>query len=75
MMLDDGLVARLDRRVGARRRSTYIAEAIRRALDDDERWVAIESALGTIKDRGHDWDLDSAAWVRAQRQGDVRRVG
>jgi hypothetical protein len=73
--LDDELVAALDRRVGPRRRSAFIAELIRRGLDDEQRWDDIESALGAIEDSGHDWDDDPAAWVRAQRRHDVRRTG
>jgi Arc/MetJ family transcription regulator len=73
--LDDELVAELDRRVGARRRSSFIAAAVRRAIDDERRWDLIESALGSIDDRGHDWDEDPAGWVRAQRHSDLRRLG
>lgn len=73
--LDDDVVAELDRRVGLRRRSAFIAELIRRGLDDERRWDDIEAALGTIADRGHAWDDDPGAWVRAQRRGDTRRTG
>jgi hypothetical protein len=73
--LDDDLVAALDERVGARQRSSFIAAAVRRALEDEHRWELIESAIGTIGDRGHDWDDDAAGWVRAQRHADRRRVG
>ena len=73
--LDDELVAELDRRVGSRRRSRFIAEALRRALDDARRWEEIEAALGSIRDEGHEWDRDPAGWVRAGRRGDRRRVG
>lgn len=73
--LDDSLVARLDERVGPRRRSEYIGETIRLALDDERRWEDIEAAAAAIPDRGHEWDADPAAWVRAQRRGDDRRVG
>jgi hypothetical protein len=45
------------------------------ALDDEQRWELIESAVGSIPPAGHDWDDDPAAWVEAQRQGDDRRVG
>jgi predicted transcriptional regulator len=72
--LDDDLVARLDRRVGERRRSRFIAAAVERALDDAERWEQIEAAIGAIADTGHDWDDDPGAWVRAQRRADVRRL-
>lgn len=73
--LEDDLVAELDRRVGARRRSAFIAELIRRGLEDERRWDDIEASLGQLPDRGHEWDDDPAAWVRAQRRGDGRRAG
>lgn len=73
--LDDGLVRELDRRVGARNRSAFIAAAVREALEEERRWELIESALGSIADGGHDWDADPAGWVSAQRQVDPARVG
>jgi metal-responsive CopG/Arc/MetJ family transcriptional regulator len=73
--LDDDLVAEIDRRAGARRRSAFIEALIRRGIDDEQRWDDIESALGVIADHGHDWDDDAAGWVRSQRQGDDRRAG
>lgn len=73
--LEDDLVAELDRRVGPRQRSSFIAELIRRGLDDERRWDDIEASIGQIGDEGHDWDDDPAGWVRTQRQGDRRRAG
>ena len=73
--LDDALVAELDRRAGARRRSAFVAELIKRGLEDERRWDDIESALGSVPDSGHEWDDDPAMWVRRQRQGDQRRSG
>lgn len=73
--LDDELVAEVDRRVGPRRRSAFIADLIRREIESDRRWEDITSALGTLEDTGHEWDDDPAAWVREQRRGDVRRSG
>ena len=73
--LDDGLVAELDRRAGARRRSAFVAELIKRGLEDERRWDDIESALGSVPDTGHEWDDDPAMWVRRQRRGDPRRSG
>lgn len=73
--LDDDLVSDLDRRVGPRRRSAFIAELIRRGLDDERRWDDIEAALGALGAPGHEWDGDPAAWVRSQRRGDARRAG
>jgi len=75
IQLDDELVAALDRRAGPRRRSTFIAELIRRGLDDECRWDDIEASLGTIADTGHEWDEDLASWVQAQRSGESRRSG
>jgi hypothetical protein len=73
--LDEEDVRRLDARVGARHRSRFIAEAVRRALDDQHRWELIESALAALPDEGHDWDHDPAEWVRTQRRADSRPVG
>jgi metal-responsive CopG/Arc/MetJ family transcriptional regulator len=73
--LGDALVHELDRRVGPRRRSAYIARAVERALDDDHRWELIESSLGSIAADDHDWDEDAGRWVREQRRADGRRVG
>jgi Arc/MetJ-type ribon-helix-helix transcriptional regulator len=73
--LNDELVRELDGRVGARRRSAFIAAAVRRALDDERRWELIESALGSIDDQGHEWDTDPAGWVREQRSADRTRAG
>jgi metal-responsive CopG/Arc/MetJ family transcriptional regulator len=75
IVLEDELVAELDRRVGPRRRSAFIAELIKRSIDDERRWDDIESSLGALADAVHDWDTDPAAWVRAQRHGDARRAG
>jgi hypothetical protein len=73
--LDDELVEELDRRAGARQRSAFITELIRRGLEDERRWDDIEAALAQIPDTGHEWDEDPARWVRRQRRGDRRRAG
>jgi metal-responsive CopG/Arc/MetJ family transcriptional regulator len=73
--LPDDVVRALDKRVGSRRRSAYIARAVEQALDDDRRWELIESALGAIESNGHEWDADASEWVRSQRRADPRRVG
>ncbi len=75
IVLGDEVVRELDRRVGHRRRSSFIARAVERALDDERRWELIESSLGSIADGAHEWDDDPAAWVEAQRRVDDRRVG
>ena len=73
--LDPKLVKAVDRRVGKRKRSAFIADTVKRALEDARRADDILSALGSIPDTGHDWDDDPAAWVHAQRRLDPRRVG
>lgn len=69
---DPDLVAQLDVLVGPPHRSRFIAEAVRRALDNDHRWELIESAIGAVPDGGHDWDDDPGAWVHQQRHGAPR---
>jgi metal-responsive CopG/Arc/MetJ family transcriptional regulator len=73
--LDDELVKQLDQRVGRRRRSMFISETVRRALEDERRWEDIEAGLGALAGREHEWDRDPAGWVAAQRRGDPARVG
>jgi hypothetical protein len=73
--LEDTVVRELDRRVGPRGRSPFIARALREALEDERRWELIESASGAIAEEGHPWDPNPAAWVRGQRRLDARRVG
>jgi hypothetical protein len=73
--LDEQLVEEIDREVGARKRSAYIADAVRSQLDADRRWRKIWSAVGSITDEGHPWDQDVARWVHESRREDPRRVG
>jgi hypothetical protein len=73
--LNARLLAQLDRRIGRRKRSAFIAETVRRALEDQRRWDDIVASLGKIADDGHEWDSDPATWVRHQRRADARRVG
>lgn len=72
--LPEDVVADVDRQVGARERSSFIEKALRRALDDISRSDALQRALGSIEDGGHEWDGDPAQWVRRQRS-DPRRAG
>lgn len=65
----------LDRRVGPRGRSAFVARAVEHALDDERRWEMIDSAIGSVAEEDHEWDADPAAWIRAQRRSDERRVG
>ena len=74
VVLDDDLVAEIDRRAGERKRSEYIAGVVRAAIDNEQRWDEIEAGLGALADTDHDWNADPAAWVRSQRS-DERRAG
>jgi hypothetical protein len=40
--------------------------------ETERRWDDIELSLGSIRDTGHEWDDDPAAWVRPQRGHDDR---
>jgi metal-responsive CopG/Arc/MetJ family transcriptional regulator len=73
--LDDELVTQLDRRVGRRRRSAFIAQTVRQALDDEARWDDVEAGIAALSAEGHEWDADPAGWVHEQRTADARRVG
>jgi hypothetical protein len=73
--LDDAIVRELDRRVGPRRRSAFVASAVERALEDERRWELVWAAVGRVSDEGHEWDDDPAAWVAAERRQDAARIG
>jgi metal-responsive CopG/Arc/MetJ family transcriptional regulator len=51
--LGDDVVEELDRRVGSRRRSAFIAIAVSQALEDESRWESIESAIGGPSTTGY----------------------
>ena len=73
--LREEVVKELDRRVGTRRRSSFISHAVMQALDDQRRWELINASLGAINQGDHEWDADPGDWVRMQRRADPRRVG
>ena len=73
--LEEDLVRELDDLVGPRRRSSFVSEAIRKAVDQERRWRLMRSAIGSISDEGHPWDPDVAKWVHDSRREDPRRVG
>lgn len=73
--LGEDVVEEIDRAVGPRRRSSFIADAIRKELESKRRWEEMRSAIGSISDEGHPWDDDVAKWVHDSRREDPRRVG
>jgi predicted transcriptional regulator len=73
--LDNDLVEELDSFAGRRQRSAFIARSVKQTLAEERRWANIESALGAIDDRGHEWDDDPASWVRRGRREDAHRAG
>ena len=73
--LDDALVAQVDDIAGPRRRSAFVRDAVRDAVDRHRRQYLLRRTAGVLRDGGHEWDDDPAAWVERQRSGDPRRVG
>ena len=73
--LDDALVTELDALTGPRGRSAFVRQAIERALEQERRWRRSHEAAGALGRLGHEWDADTAEWVRDQRHGDTRRAG
>ncbi|HVM35716.1 MAG TPA: hypothetical protein VM784_10265 [Actinomycetota bacterium] len=65
--IDDAVVYEIDAAAGPRGRTKFIREAISIALRHREQRELIQSARGSIEDRGHEWESDPAAWVRNQR--------
>lgn len=72
MILDDELVDEIDELAGPRGRTAFIADALRREVDEQRRWRLIRAMYGTISDSGHDWDSDPAKWVHDSRRNDPR---
>jgi metal-responsive CopG/Arc/MetJ family transcriptional regulator len=73
--LDTKLVRDIDRRAGQRNRSAFIAGAVTRALEHEQRSEQLERMIGSIPDFSPDWGRSPAKWVHAQRRTDGRRVG
>jgi metal-responsive CopG/Arc/MetJ family transcriptional regulator len=73
--MGEDLIERIDAQAGKGRRSQFVRDAVVAALEQRDRTELVLSARGAIAARGHEWDADPAAWVRAQRRGDTRRVG
>ncbi|MGH2583743.1 MAG: hypothetical protein ACRDJE_02380 [Dehalococcoidia bacterium] len=73
VVLPREVVADVDRLVGHRRRSRYMAEAIREKLRRDKLVAALEAAAGALKDVDiPHWATpeQTSAWVRELRRQD-----
>ena len=73
VILPSCLIEQVDRRVGPRKRSQFIAEAIEEKLNREGRLEAFERIAGSLKDvdtPGWNTPEETDAWVRALRTGD-----
>jgi hypothetical protein len=71
VLLPKDVVEEIDRRVGERRRSGFLAEAAREKLDRQRRMQALERFAGWLKDvdvPGWETPESTAEWVRRQRR-------
>lgn len=75
VLLPKRLVAEIDEQVGPRRRSEFIAEALRKELDHQDLVRLMEAAVEEARNAPPDDDPpawasypSAVAWVRAQRQ-------
>ena len=73
--LDGALITEVDAIAGPRRRSAFVRDAVRAAVERERRRSHLRQAAGVLRDGGHEWDDDPAGWVSRQRFGDPRRVG
>ena len=70
VLLPRALVNEIDRRVGPRRRSEFLARAAQRELDVEERLRLFDEFVGSMKGKSiPEWETSesAAAWVREQR--------
>jgi Arc/MetJ-type ribon-helix-helix transcriptional regulator len=76
VILPDHLLREIDARVGQRKRSEFIQEAIEEKLGILRRVEAFERALATPTDGIPEWETraSTAEWVRELRQGWEERL-
>ena len=71
VLLPEELIDRIDRTVGKRRRSAFLADAASREMRRVEQLEALDAAAGSWKDEDHPELKDgAAAWVRRMRLAD-----
>ena len=71
VLLPRDLVTRLDAVAGPRRRSEFVAEALRKELDRQRLVETMERAIGSLADvdiPGWETSESTREWVRAQRR-------
>lgn len=71
VILDDEVLAEIDKVVGQRGRSRFLEEAAREKLERLELDEALASTAGILKDKDYPEFKDQASineWVRAQRR-------
>jgi len=74
VVLAEQLVKEIDRLVGARQRSNFLAEAAEKELMRRRQIEALKAAAGAWKDKDHpELKKGSASWVRKMRQESERR--
>lgn len=73
--LSEKLVGQVDRLVGQRKRSRFIAEAIQEKLEREALLDALRATAGIFSDENHpEWSTVQkvARWQRAMRKDDAR---
>jgi metal-responsive CopG/Arc/MetJ family transcriptional regulator len=76
VVLPAELVKEIDRVAGARRRSRFVEEAVRRHLRREALSAALDQTAGVLKSADYpEWESPDAvsAWVREQRREDEAR--
>ena len=71
VLLPTELIGEIDRRVGVRRRSAFLAEAARHELRRRNQLATLETFAGYLKDvdvPGWESPEAASAWVREQRR-------
>jgi metal-responsive CopG/Arc/MetJ family transcriptional regulator len=77
VVLPRELIEEIDRIVGPRKRSRFIADAVRQKLLSERQREALRLAAGSLDVSKHPhWDTPekTSAWVRASRQEDDARL-
>jgi metal-responsive CopG/Arc/MetJ family transcriptional regulator len=70
VLLPKDVVEEIDRRVGQRKRSEFLARAAQRELEAEDRLRAFDEFAGSLKDvdiPGWETSESAAEWVREQR--------